>query len=442
MNTKLIQETDQLLKKLFPICRSLTGSGARKTLHTLKKLCEFNIMDIPSGTQCYDWVVPNEWNITDGYIKDNTGKKIIDFKENNLHVINYSEPIDEIIHFSKLKKHLHTLPNMSKAIPYRTTYYKKDWGFCLTYDQFKKLDKNGTYHVFIDSSLKPGSLALGEGLIKGTSGKEFLFSTYYCHPSLANDHLSGIVLWILLYRYMKSRKTKHSYRFVILPETIGAIAYLSQNKKIMKKIKGGFVLTTVAGRQGKVGYKSTFLGNDIMDRIVFQTFKELNINFTQYPFDINGSDESQYSSPGFRIPIGTITKDKYFEYDYYHTSLDNLDFISAENLIKIFRIYVKVIENLEMNVTYNSLCPCGVPQFGKREDLNYPHIGGFQNQRVYDLKKEQRTLSNLNAMKWLMFCVDGKTSLLDISEKSNIPINRLYDTAEKLCVHKLLEVII
>lgn len=442
------KEADELLKKLFPICRSITGDGVRKTLSILREIVEFDIKEIPSGTVCYDWVVPDEWNIRDAYIEDSSGNKVIDFQENNLHLVSYSIPIDKKMSFQELEKHLHTLPNLPNAIPYRTTYYKRDWGFCLTREQYCSLDKNEQYHVVIDSTLKPGSLTFGEGIIRGYSGQEFLISTYCCHPSLANDNLSGQVLWTLLFRELKRQKTRHSYRFIIVPETIGAIAYLSQEEKSMKNITGGFVLTTVAG-PGKFGYKYTYLGDHLIDRVVHKTFSALGIEYISYPFDVNGSDETHYSAPYFRIPVGTICKDKYYEYDYYHTSLDNLEFISASDLVEVLKLYLFVIEKLEMNVTYRSRNPYCEPMLGKRG--LYPQIGGHIMQKAVDFKKghlcqcyevsEERIIygSELDAIGWLMFYADGKTSLLDISEKTAFSMKQLYETGEKLRQYGLVD---
>ena len=343
---ELTKQTDEYLKRLFPVCRSITGDGVRKTLDILNEIVEFDTIEIPTGKQCYDWNVPEEWNVEEAYVDDASGKRIIDFKNNNLHVVSYSTPVDKVVGYSELMDHLHTLPEIPDAIPYRTSYYKKDWGFCISQNQFDSLSKTANYRVVIKSSLKNGYLSLGECLIKGTSRSEFLISTYCCHPSLANDNLSGQVLWAMLLREMKKMDTIHSYRFVILPETIGAIAYLAQNEEAMKKINGGYIPTTVAG-PGKFGYKMTYQGDSDIDRVVMLTFNELGIDFIKYPFDINGSDERQYSSQAFRIPMGTICKDKYYEYDYYHTSLDNLSFINAEALIKTLELYLLCFEKIE-----------------------------------------------------------------------------------------------
>lgn len=467
----IVKEIDNLFEQLFPICRSITGNGVRKSLSILKKITDFQINEIPSGTICYDWKVPNEWNITDAYVKDSSGKKIIDFQKNNLHVVNYSVPIDTMLTFEELETHLHVLKDYPDSIPYRTTYYKEDWGFCISYEQFKKMDKNSKYHVKIDSTLKPGNLTYGEYVIEGNSGKEFIFSTYCCHPSLANDNLSGLVLWILLLHKLKSVKTNHTYRFIVVPETIGSIAYLSLNEKMMKNVLGGFILTCVAG-PGKFSYKQTFLGDDLIDNIVRKTFTELELDLKQYNFDITGSDEGQYSCPYFRIPIGTICKDKYHEFEYYHTSKDNLDFVDANYLAETFNVYYSVVMNLEkislmdfenhlqkksnlkkpnskMDETYRSLNPYCAPMLSKRN--LYPTLGGKIKQKAANSSTEHfeqkfnitdgKSLSGteLDAILWVMFYSDGQMSLFDISKKIGFPLNILRNIAEILCKKNLLE---
>ena len=444
----LIKEAESLFTELFPICRSITGNGVRTTLARLSEVAKFEIKEIPSNTVCYDWVVPPEWNIAKAYIKDSTGKKIVDFAENNLHLVSYSVPINETMSFGELEKHLHYLPDMPNAIPYRTSYYDRDWGFCLTYDQFQRLNRSQQYEVLIDSSLTDGSLTYGEAIIEGQTDQEFLISTYCCHPSMANDNLSGPILWALMLRELKSMNLRHSYRFIIVPETIGAIAYLAQNEKAMKQVTGAFIPTTVAG-PGKFGFKQSFLGKHLIDRVVRMTFEELNVPLIEYPFDISGSDEAHYSAPFFRIPVGTICKSKYYEYDYYHTSLDNLEFVSAENLIETPKLYLLAIEKLEINSAYKSLSPYSEAMFGKRG--LYPKVGGHikqkalsmdvpHSEREYRISTDKSIYGNeLDAMRWLMFYSDGDTSILDIAERSKIPMRQLYETALKLEEHELLE---
>jgi aminopeptidase-like protein len=432
-------EAEALLGRLFPICRSITGEGVRKTLRELQGTASFQTHEVPSGTACFDWTVPDEWTIRDAYIETREGERLVEFHKNNLHVVSYSEPVDALLPFDELAPHLHSLPNLPHAIPYRTTYYRREWGFCLSHEQLLRMDRGAKYRVVIDSDLAPGSLTYGEALLPGTSGEEYLVSTYCCHPSLANDNLSGIVLWTLLLREMQRRPTRHSYRFVIAPETIGAIAYLARNRKAMERMQGGFVLTTVAG-PGRFGYKGSYQTNSRMDRVVERAFASQGIEPIRYPFDVDGSDERQYSSPGFRIPVVTITKDKYYEYDYYHTSLDDLSFISAANLIESLVLYLGAIENLELDQVYRSLNPHGEPMLGKRG--LYPQTGGAIRQRAAGTVETDPARpggGDLEAMRWVMFLSDGETSLLEISERTGLPMRKIYEAAEKLREHRLLE---
>jgi aminopeptidase-like protein len=443
------EDADDLLHRLFPICRSITGDGLRQTLQLLSGYTPFDLHEIPSGTHCYDWTIPDEWNVRDAFIEDSSGRRVVDFGVSNIHLVNYSMPVDARMPFNELASHLHTLPAMPDAIPYRTSYYKRSWGFCLSQEQFNKLDQNDTYHVVVDTFLKPGALTYGDTVLKGLSGQEYLITTYCCHPSLANDNLSGVVLWALLLKELRHRSLRHSYRFVIAPETIGALAYISQNEAQVRNLAGGLVVTTVAG-PGKFGYKHTWRGDHLIDRVVVQTFRELELDYIDYPFDISGSDERQYSTPGLRVPLGTISKDKYYEYPFYHTSLDNLDFAKAGNLIQTLQLYLLAIEKLEQNVTYRSLNSIGEPMLGKRG--LYPTLGGAIRQQaasnaVVDTAREVTDENNfsviygneLDAILWLLFYLDGKTPLLDIAEKTSLPVQQLFEVAQKLVGHGLLE---
>lgn len=443
----LTNQATGLLHDLFPICRSLTGDGVRQTLGRLRLVAAFEIMEIPSGTRCYDWTVPDEWAIRDAYIESMDGKRVIDFRNNNLHVVGYSTPVDAVMSFDELAASLHTLPHLPQAIPYRTSYYHPTWGFCLSHQQLMGMDRSQRYRVRIDSTLKPGSLTYGERLLRGTSGQEYLITSYCCHPSMGNDSLSGQVLWTLLLAQLASRKLRHSYRFVIGPETIGAIAYLSQHESEMKRIAGGLVITTVAG-PGQFGFKRSFVGNHIVDRAARLAFRDLGLKYIEYPFDIHGSDERHYSSPHFRIPMATICKDKYHEYEYYHTSLDDLRFVSGESLVKTLAVYGQAIENLELNETYRSLHPYCEPMLSKRG--LYPTMGGQVKQsdgsanpaegRVYGGSNNQVIhAEELDATLWMMFYADGLHDVLDIAEKTGLPVRLLHIAAEHLCAHKLLE---
>ena len=463
----LTEEAEHLFEELFPICRSITGNGVRNTLSILNEVVGFETHEVKSGTKCYDWSIPNEWNVNDAYVEDSNGKKIIDFKKNNLHLVSYSTAINKTLSFNELSQHLNTLPNLPDAIPYRTSYYNEDWGFCIAHNELKNFDQTKKYHVVIDSTLKPGSMTYGEKLINGSSNNEFLFSSYCCHPSLANDGLSGLILWALLLKQLNGKTLKNSYRFVAIPETIGSIYYLSSHETEMKNITGGFVLTCTAGPSA-FSYKKTFLDNHPIDKIVIDILENHGEKFSLYPFDINGSDERQYSAPFFRIPIGTISRDKYFEYSYYHTSKDDLEFVSAENLVKTLQIYLKIIEKLEegdminikkneytnsiikkKGLCYGSLNPYCEPMLSKRG--LYPLKGGMIKQKMFDIKKthDERDYSisnqdsisgkDLNQMLWVLFYSDGQTSIQTISEITNIPLSKINEVVKKLEKVKLIK---
>jgi len=430
---ELTGEIDAYLKRLFPICRSITGDGNRETLRILGEVAPIRVVEYPSGQQVYDWVVPREWNIRDAWIKNSSGIKVIDFKNCNLHVVSYSIPIRGQIKYEDLKGHLHFRADLPDAIPYRTSYYHEDWGFCLSYLDYQKHFHEGeTYEVFIDSELKVGSLTVGEVLVRGKSEKEYLISTYICHPSLANDNLSGPVMTAFLARELLNRKLNFSYRIVFVPETIGAIAYCANNEEVMKSIMAGFVVSSVGG-PGPFGYRQSWQRDFFINSMVEKTFNENGLsNFKIYPFDIHGSDERQYSSQGFRLNIVSITKDKYYEYDYYHTSFDDLNFVSGENINASLTIYLQTIEKLDMNLVCRNLHPhCEIML--SKHDL-YQKTGGGQLP-VYGAR------THLDLILWLLFYLDGRTSLWKISQLLEVPIDELYKVVKMLEAKKLVQIV-
>lgn len=425
------KEIDVYLKKLFPITRSITGQGNRETLKILQEIVPLDILEYPSFQEVYDWTIPKEWNIKDAWIKNSKGEKIIDFQVSNLHVVSYSTPIHKTLKLNELKEHLHYLEDLSDAIPYRTSYYNENWGFCLSYKQYKEFfNEDEEYEVFIDSSLEKGSLSLGELLIKGKSEKEYLLSCYICHPSMANDSLSGVITTAFIAKELLSiqHELEYSYRIVFVPETIGAITYCANNEKVMKNIDNGLVLTTCGG-MGRYGYKQSWQSDNFINQMIEDIFKEENIDFVTYPFDIHGSDERQYSSQGFKINCATISKDRYYEYDYYHTSLDNLEFVTPQNLNSIFNLYLKLINKMDKNIIYQNLYPnCEVML--SKHDL-YPKTGGalLPNSNV----------SALDIILWSLYYLDGKTSLYDISKKLEVDISIVYKEVKKLENKKILK---
>jgi len=436
-----LKNIEKVFDDLFPINRSITGEGLRQTLKYIKRnfFPEAEIKSVNSGQKVFDWQVPDEWIIKDAYVKNVYGKKIIDFKKNNLHLVSYSSPINKILTKEELLSHIHTLDSHPEWIPYRTTYYKKNWGFCCAKELLASKEFKGPFEVVIESSFNiAGKLNWLEFTKIGKSKKEILISTYCCHPSMANDNLSGIILWTFLLRELKKLDLENNYIFAIHPETIGAIAYLKTNEKKMKKVEAGSVLTTVAG-PGKYSIKKSFLQNSIMDRVNLKTFKDFGVDYIEYDFDPDaGSDERQYSSQYFGIPMTSICKDKYFEYDFYHTSKDNLDFISSIDLIETLNLYLSSISKLERNFIYKSLNPKCEPMLGKRG--LYPSIGGQlkqnSNKDNNDDDNSERTLSAIN---WLMYLCDGKNDILDIAERTDLNFDLVSDVAQLLEKNKLLK---
>jgi len=413
---------DHYLCRFFSITRSITGEGNRETLKILQEIVPLEIKEYPSGQNVYDWVIPKEWNIKDAWIKNSKGDKIVDFQKSNLHVVSYSQPIHKHMPLAEIRDHLHYLEHLPQAIPYRTSYYEEDWGFCLSFEQYQQLiEDRGPFEVLIDSEIKNGSLSIGELRIEGKRKKEILISTYICHPSMANDNLSGVILTAFLAKELLKRNVNYSYRIVFVPETIGAIAYCANNEEAMKRIDCGFVVSCVGG-PGKFGYKQSFDKNHFINKIIEQTFKESNKEYITYPFDIHGSDERQYSSPGFRINAATICKDRYYEYDYYHTSLDDLAFVSAATINDTLMLYLKTINKLDKNITYKSRYPCEAML--SRHGL-YPKAGG-------GLLPGNPKINDLETILWLLFYSDGNADLFEISEKLNMDIGCLYSIAHKL----------
>lgn len=420
------KELYNLIRRLYPICRSITGNGVRETLKIIKEYIPLEIYEVPSGTKVFDWIIPKEWNIKDAYIKDSKGNKIIDFKESNLHVLNYSIPINEKLKLAELKEHLFTLPEYPEWIPYRTSYYNENWGFCLTHRQYEQLEDD-LYEVSIDSTLEDGYLTYGEFYVKGEINEEILFSCYVCHPSMCNDNLSGISLLTFLAMSIKDTKPKYSYRFLFIPETIGAITWLSRNEDKISKIKHGLV-ATCCGDGGKSTYKKSRKGNDVIDKIVERVLIESDKPFQIIDFFPLGSDERQFSSPAFDIPVGSLTRTIYGRFPEYHASADNLDFVGQEYLEDSFNKYKQIIFILENNSTYLNLHPKCEPQLGKRG--LYRMIGGQKQDNL-----------DVTALLWVLNLSDGTNSLLDISNRSNINFKKIKAVADILTDKGLLQLL-
>jgi len=423
------KEIYELIEQLYPICRSITGNGVRETLDIIKKIIPIDIREISTGTKVFDWEIPKEWNIKDAYIKNSKGKKIIDFKKTNLHVLNYSTPINKKMNLEELKQHLFSIPEHPDWIPYLTSYYKENWGFCLTHKQYENL-KEDTYEVVIDSTIEDGKLTYGELFIKGDTDKEILFSTYVCHPSLCNDNLSGAVLLTFLAQMLMHMDLKYSYRFLFIPETIGAITWLSLNEDKIPKIKHGLVITCV-GDPGKSTYKKSRKGDDLIDKIVEKVLIDSGGPYEILDFFPSGSDERQYSSPGINISMGSLMRTPYGRFPEYHTSADNLDFIGSEYLANSLEKYLNVISILENDRAYINLNPKCEPQLGKRGV--YRMTSGQKSE-----DRSDESFINELAMLWVLNLSDGENSLLDISIHSKMNFEQIKNAADILFSKELI----
>ena len=416
-------ELMDLVRELYPICRSITGDGFRESLDILRKFIQLDVHEIPSGTRVLDWEIPREWNIRDAYIKNSEGEKIIDFKKLNLHVLNYSVPIDEKMSLSKLKSHLFSIPERPDWIPYRTSYYKENWGFCLTHNQLLELSP-GAYEVRIDSSLEEGSLTYGELYLAGETPDEILISCHSCHPSLCNDNLSGMAVTTFLAKHVSANPRHYSYRFLFIPGTIGSIAWLAMNEQCISNIKHGLVVACV-GDPGHSTYKRSRQHDAEIDRSVIHVLKHSGQDYEILDFAPYGYDERQYGSPGFNLPVGSLTRTPHGRYPEYHTSADNLVFIQPEALDDSFQKYLNVFEILEHNKTFVNTNPKGEPQLGRRG--LYGAFGGRKDSSIHEL-----------AMLWVLNYSDGLHSLLAIAEIAGLPFDTLWSAAQVLKEHGLL----
>lgn len=412
-------EMYDLAARLFPICRSITGDGVRRTLDILSEIVPFQRHELATGTAVLDWEIPNEWNISDAYIADKTGKRIIDFRNSNLHVLNYSTPIRAILPFAELKEHIFTLPEQPDLIPYRTSYYQANWGFCMSHRQLLQLeDIGGDFEVVIDSRLEPGHLTWAEYVHPGATSDEIVLSTHVCHPSLANDNCSGLALLTLFARELRKRKTRFTYRFLVIPGTIGSLTWLSLNQERTASIKAGLVLTGVGDPSART-YKKSRRGTAIIDRAFAHVFRHSTEQGKIIDFIPYGYDERQFCSPGFNLPFGLFQRGQFATYPEYHTSADNLSFISGDRLADSYATIRDALDIIDRDRFLLNLHPKGEPQLGRRGI--YTKIGG-----VADAWR-----SNL-AMLWVLNLSDGTHSLLDIAERAGLPFGIIHAAAEML----------
>lgn len=417
------KEMMALIEELFPICRSITGNGVRESLAILQRYVPLEVNEVPSGTAVLDWTVPHEWNVRDAYIAGVDGTRIVDFAANNLHILQYSRPIDAVMPLAELRSHLRSLPDHPDWIPYCTSYYAEDWGFCLTHRQLSSL-ADGLYRVVIDADLAAGHLSYGELLIPGETDDTVLFSCHICHPSLANDNLSGIAVATMLALHIKTLRPRHSYRFLFIPGTIGSITWLARNEDKVERIAHGVVLSCL-GDAGGMTYKQSRRGNAAIDRIVAHVLAHDEVPHRIAPFIPYGYDERQYCSPGFNLPVGCLMRTPNGEYPEYHTSADNLSVLRPESLAHSLSVLRRIVAVIEEDAIYRSRNPKGEPQLGRRG--LYSTIGGH-GAAIYDQM----------ALLWVLNLADGRHSLLDMAERAGLPFTTIRAAADALAANNLL----
>jgi aminopeptidase-like protein len=416
-------QMSRLIERLYPICRSITGNGVRETLRILQEHIPLDIHEVPTGTPVFDWKVPDEWNIRDGWIKNPAGEKIVDFQTLNLHVLNYSEPVHKTVSLDELKKHLFTLPDQPDWVPYRTSYHNRNWGFCMAHRQFQTLE-DGDYEVFIDSDLEPGALTYGEVLIPGRSDQEVLLVTHVCHPSLCNDNLSGIAIAAKLIQQLAARDLTYSYRILFIPATIGAITWLSRNQKKLDRIQLGLVLCLL-GDAGPLHYKKSRQGNAQVDRIMQRILNASGQEFQTLEFSPYGYDERQFCSPAFNLPVGRLSRAVHGEFPEYHSSGDNLEFVSESALEASLDVLKQFVDSVEAEEIYLNLKPECEPQLGRRG--LFKAIGGQSETKDFQM-----------ALLWVLNQSDGFHSLEDIAEASGLQRDSLRTAVAELLKTDLL----
>jgi aminopeptidase-like protein len=421
--TAVGEEMHRFIAEAYPICRSITGDGVRQTLAMIRERIPLEIREVPSGTPVFDWTVPREWNVRDAWVKGPDGRKVIDFQRSNLHVLNYSVPVHTRLSLEELKQHLFTLPDQPDLIPYRTSYYREAWGFCMAHREMLALPE-GEYEVRIDSTLADGLLTYGELFLPGEIEREVLFSCHVCHPSLCNDNLSGIAVMTWLARELADRPRRYSYRFLFIPGTIGSITWLARNEERAGRIAHGLVAANL-GDPGRFHYKKSRRGAGEIDRAVLHVLRTSGEDFGIEDFVPFGYDERQYSSPGFDLAVGSLTRTPYGRYPEYHTSADNLELVRPEALAGSLATYLRVVGVLEGNRRYLNLNPKCEPQLGRRG--LYRTIGGDDAGRSREL-----------ALLWVLNLSDGRHGLLDIAERSGMAFDKIEEAARALLDAELL----
>lgn len=406
-----------LVAELYPICRSITGDGVRRSLAILDRYLPLTLHEVPTGTQVFDWTVPREWRIREAFIEAADGTRIVDFRTHNLHVVNYSTAVDTVLPLQELRRHIHTLPAQPDLIPYRTSYYEERWGFCMSHAALAALPE-GTYRARIDAEHIEGSLTYGECLLRGESEEEVLLSAHACHPSLANDNCSGMAVLALLAARMAGRRTRLSYRFVFAPGTIGAITWLARNQARTDRIRHGLIVAGV-GDSGTPTYKRSRRGDAPIDRIMAHVLRHQAPGARVRDFSPYGYDERQYCSPGFNLPVGLLQRSPFGEFPEYHTSADDLAFVRPDQLAGALDLIEAAIDVIEQDRRLRNTLPFCEPQLGRRG--LYGALGG-------DANAAKRNM----AMLWLLNQSDGTRSLLDIAERADMPFTTIAATAAVL----------
>ncbi|MEF2551238.1 DUF4910 domain-containing protein [Aurantimonas sp. A2-1-M11] len=409
--------------ELYPICRSITGRGVRETLEILSRRIDLTRHEVPTGTALFDWTAPKEWTIRDAWIKDASGRNVLDFAASNLHVMSYSAPLHARMSLDELKKHVVTLPEQPDLIPYRTSYYAERSAFCMAHSELSALSE-GEYEALIDSELADGSLSYGEHVHRGRTDQEFLLSAHICHPSLANDNCSGLALLALIARALKERETRYSYRFLFAPGTIGALAWLAANEDRLSRIAHGLVVSCV-GDGGGPTYKRSRRGDAFIDRAMVHVLAHTGLKPTILDFSPYGYDERQFCSPGFDLPVGLFQRSAFGTFPEYHTSADNLDFIRPMHLQASYRMIMDAIDIVEANWTPRNLSPKGEPQLGRRG--LYAAVGG-----------DKTGVAGMMAMLWVLNLADGEHCLLNMAERSGMAFREIEKAARLLREHGLL----
>ncbi len=415
--TQYGEEMYALVERMYPLCRSITGDGVRATLQIVDEYIPLHVHEVPTGTQVLDWTVPKEWNIRDAYVADAAGRRVVDFAASSLHVLGYSTPVSATMPLAELRPHLHTLPDHPSWVPYRTSYYQPEWGFCLAQETLDALPE-GDYEVRIDSTLEDGHLTYAEHVVPGRVPDEVLVSCHTCHPSLANDNLAGIAVATFLARELAERNPYYTYRFVFAPGTIGAITWLARNRERVERVEHGLVLAC-AGDPGQLTYKQSRRGDAEIDRVLRHVLSASERPHRVTEFTPYGYDERQYCSPGFDLGVGSLTRTPYAGYPEYHTSADDLDFVSPAAMADTLAVCREAFAVLDRNRRYVNLSPYGEPQLGRRG--LYDSLGGRS-----DAKQAQM------AMLWVLSLADGEHGLLDVAERSGLPFDTVAAAADAL----------